>query len=1549
MSDSGIGTSEGTLRVGEILRSPTPDHADTGLISAMTAFSGGISTRLESFGMAADTESAGGLVNDLASRWALPSGAAAFEVVDADSFDDLLVDWSVSVDGYTDLIYDLPHSIYVVPVDPVEEPTGFPARSVMPRRTAAPRPQPPRGALEAVKVAGRRPTPSAPRVVKERWRATDEAAPEGLLSPYPAAMGQAGAIDSALLRFPDARAEVRQGQRRAVIVDNGPSPLAGAGWSPRASGTAPAVRAAEMIAERSAQFDQLQTLTPPAAAVGFWLVEPDGPTTPGGIERMATDLAAEPTTRVSELAYDAPVMTAVRPRAPMAQQHTTRHPGQWQRIGERAVTPLLTRRPPISVQPASVQLASGQSASGLPASGLPASVQQGPSATAPAQAGLAAQRPTLSPVLPPSPTARMGLPADTHNVSASVPSTAVSAVPRLNPVAPAALSAPHRTSPIGARRGTAISDRIAPLTRRPSMPVRPTMSSAVALSESALAAPQASTPWWSEGWHEALSEELVSPRAVSAPQAAVTPTTVTPATASAMAPQAPPSASTSPLQPVLQPAPMAASALSSMTRSAFVPRGLSGATTTRPSMLPMASAERTAAFAQPAARRAVGQPAHLSAAPLSRLTSRGDTGVSELWTEAPTPEFYRAPASASPASAVQHTNSTSTPVARRASMAQATASQPGTSQHSAVRQQALTVASQRPISRSADRGRKVAVSSSTPAVTPSLTSIRAVASAAHRGEFVPQQALQAQQLAALVEGQALGGQVGRPASSPWQRPGYARAEGTLIRATSVTGPQEAHAITQAHAGNTGRTVMPSQTVGTRNPTISSAADAVAVRTAAPFMPASLAATTPAGGSTSEATLPGRARQSMGMISIDPSTTSAPMGTAVQMPEIFRGLGSVHQQRLETFLAQVGLAPMREEANLSLGQVAEITEGLHLSDDMLGGGTGELVQPIAEATTDPSEPGAAQPQQRRARQRTEAATQTAVTRATERLSATIAAHTAQLAASAQGTAWDRAAVASQPSTALARLEASLRQSTGASQGAWLSRIVTLTRRLSVMGLSPKQAAPMVSSQLALSPALNAGLPTAITELVQHVAQANAAGMSAPRDRALDALPAALQRLVREVETPSSGLAFDAPSTELVQGERDTSTPLGVTSASAEAGPAASKAATRTLQALSAIERTMARQARRTISPPVARAIAGGEGRGADSTVGRVAALLGEAFGTTGDVAGEVVAQRAPRDPLTTRTSTTSAGAASTRATVRASKGSSDPLVLDLSQLGGAGAIGSRSASFAPSHSDALSDVAPGKLGDRVDSFSGFSPAFAASPGALLRGSTPGESTFLHAQSLVEQKSRSIAGETMVGEANLERALVVYEQAQAAQGNVTTPVPHAPSPTRGAPGALAQIFGGDAGSSSGFAGQLPAALSGNSVSFSGSGSSKDAPAFTELPGGLNMPPVLLGGLFGDRGPSIGSGDPAMPPAPPSRIMVDTGHASQPSPESVLRSTPGERPNSKAETSEESRHRLARNQVDDQLSDEEVDKIAEQVIYTLKREVEMDNTRYGDDEWD
>jgi hypothetical protein len=78
----------------------------------------------------------------------------------------------------------------------------------------------------------------------------------------------------------------------------------------------------------------------------------------------------------------------------------------------------------------------------------------------------------------------------------------------------------------------------------------------------------------------------------------------------------------------------------------------------------------------------------------------------------------------------------------------------------------------------------------------------------------------------------------------------------------------------------------------------------------------------------------------------------------------------------------------------------------------------------------------------------------------------------------------------------------------------------------------------------------------------------------------------------------------------------------------------------------------------------------------------------------------------------------------------------------------------------------------------------------------------------------------------------------------------------------------------------------------------------------------------------------------------VLVETGARQA---EVALRSTPGERPGRKAETNEEARHRLASGQVDDNLSPEEVDEIAREVIALLKRELELEAARSGGDEWD
>jgi hypothetical protein len=81
---------------------------------------------------------------------------------------------------------------------------------------------------------------------------------------------------------------------------------------------------------------------------------------------------------------------------------------------------------------------------------------------------------------------------------------------------------------------------------------------------------------------------------------------------------------------------------------------------------------------------------------------------------------------------------------------------------------------------------------------------------------------------------------------------------------------------------------------------------------------------------------------------------------------------------------------------------------------------------------------------------------------------------------------------------------------------------------------------------------------------------------------------------------------------------------------------------------------------------------------------------------------------------------------------------------------------------------------------------------------------------------------------------------------------------------------------------------------------------------------------------------------------RVMVETAVARRAA-EAALRSTPGERPAQRSETGEEARHRLGGDQIDENLSPEEVEKIAFEVIMQLKQALELDATRIGEDEWD
>ncbi|MCA9558273.1 MAG: hypothetical protein KC583_06870, partial [Myxococcales bacterium] len=101
-----------------------------------------------------------------------------------------------------------------------------------------------------------------------------------------------------------------------------------------------------------------------------------------------------------------------------------------------------------------------------------------------------------------------------------------------------------------------------------------------------------------------------------------------------------------------------------------------------------------------------------------------------------------------------------------------------------------------------------------------------------------------------------------------------------------------------------------------------------------------------------------------------------------------------------------------------------------------------------------------------------------------------------------------------------------------------------------------------------------------------------------------------------------------------------------------------------------------------------------------------------------------------------------------------------------------------------------------------------------------------------------------------------------------------------------------------------------------------------------------PAFAGRLFGDRGPAS-----ITPPASSGRVMVETGRASGGG--EVLRST-GKKGGGKAKTGEAERHEKA-DQIDENLSPEEIETIAGDVIDRLRRIIEFEMTRLGEDEWD
>lgn len=97
---------------------------------------------------------------------------------------------------------------------------------------------------------------------------------------------------------------------------------------------------------------------------------------------------------------------------------------------------------------------------------------------------------------------------------------------------------------------------------------------------------------------------------------------------------------------------------------------------------------------------------------------------------------------------------------------------------------------------------------------------------------------------------------------------------------------------------------------------------------------------------------------------------------------------------------------------------------------------------------------------------------------------------------------------------------------------------------------------------------------------------------------------------------------------------------------------------------------------------------------------------------------------------------------------------------------------------------------------------------------------------------------------------------------------------------------------------------------------------------------------GRLFGDRGPLA-----VNPPGPASRVYIETGKRA--SGDQPLRST-GESAGPRTDTNDDARHRLA-SQTEGDLSPEELERIADEVISQLRRELEFEGSRFGEDEWD
>lgn len=207
-------------------------------LSSFEQFASGVAERHQSFGVADGWVARADWADAVFDRWTLPTALDGLDVFGADDFAGAVREYT-SRTGYFSADFER-GGPFVIPVDPVEAPTGFSAHQALIRSRRRQTP------LQTVVSRG------APRLARttapvERYRSTSS----GALTPYPARMGAAGATLPSLLRFPEARAQLEAGHQTALIVDGGAGYAgdASTGWGSGAPLT-PALAAAEAIASR---------------------------------------------------------------------------------------------------------------------------------------------------------------------------------------------------------------------------------------------------------------------------------------------------------------------------------------------------------------------------------------------------------------------------------------------------------------------------------------------------------------------------------------------------------------------------------------------------------------------------------------------------------------------------------------------------------------------------------------------------------------------------------------------------------------------------------------------------------------------------------------------------------------------------------------------------------------------------------------------------------------------------------------------------------------------------------------------------------------------------------------------------------------------------------------------------------------------------------------------------------------------------------------------------------------------------------------------------